>query len=308
MSLRQRASPPSPLLESVSSSLMAAAMVMCEAPVNAPWLIAAPRKCVRMISMAGGIWLMSVPFVARFTLNRSRITVGTRVFTISVNFTNLLATRCEASGSSSCGGGGFALPPPALPGPGVRFADPVRRGHPDLGVEPNVVLVLADRLVPRDHLLGALDAPLGVFDEFGEPDPADAAREVAEELHQLGAEPDGFKELRAAVAFDRGDPHLRDHLLDRVLQGGEEILQRLAGIESGLLLGVRVLEHQPVFHQPQHHVRVDRIGPEGDQHAQVVAFLHIAGLHDQAALLAQPLLAEVLVNRSERQQRWDRED
>ena len=41
---------------------------------------------------------------ARFTLNRSRITVGTRVFTIPENLTSLSATFCGASGSCSLGG------------------------------------------------------------------------------------------------------------------------------------------------------------------------------------------------------------
>ena len=124
----------------------------------------------------------------------------------------------------------------------------------------------------------------GVLDQLRQADAADPRREVAEELHQLRPEADRLEQLRPAVALDGRDAHLGDDLLERVLQRREQVLQALVGRSvdhSCLRLGV--LEGQPVLDEPQHQVRVDGVGPEGDQDSDVVPFLHVAGLHDQAS-------------------------
>ena len=178
---------------------------------------------------------------------------------------------------------------------GVRFLHGVAERHPHLRIKGAIIAVAAEHAVI--HLLGSHHPPLGIFDQFLEPDAADAAGEVAEELHQFRPETDRLEQLRPAITLDGGDPHLRDHLLDGVFEGGEEVLERLAGIEPGLLLGIRVLEDQAVLHEAEHEVGMNGVGAEGDQATDVVPFLDVASLDDQAALVAEALAAQVLVNR-----------
>ena len=79
----------------------------------------------------------------------------------------------------------------ALLGFGVGFLHRVAQGHADLGVERHVVAVAAE----HGHLFGLLDAPVGIFHQFLQANPAEATGEIAEELHQLGSEADGFEQL-----------------------------------------------------------------------------------------------------------------
>ena len=178
--------------------------------------------------------------------------------------------------------GGVGHLPAALLRLRVGLLHRVAEGHPHLRVERVVVAVAAQ----HGHLLGLPDAPLRVLNQFREPDAAEAAGEVAEERHQVLAEPDRLEQLRPAVALDGGDAHLGDHLLDGVLQRGEQVFQRLARFEFELVLRVRVLERQTVLDEPEHQVRVNRVRPEGDEAADVVPFLDVAGLHDEAALVS----------------------
>ena len=99
-----------------------------------------------------------------------------------------------------------------------------------------------------------------------------------------GPNPTASNSMRPAVALDGRDAHLGDDLLDRVLEGREQVLQALVRRRVGIsCLRLRVLERQPVLDEPQHQVRVDGVGPEGDEAADVVPLLDVAGLHDQAS-------------------------
>ena len=69
-----------------------------------------------------------------------------------------------------------------------------------------------------------------------------------------------------------------------------------------------MLVRQAIFDHSQHQVRVYRIGTECHEDRDIVAFLNVARLHDDRTTVAQPLLAKVIVNRTEREQRRDRVD
>ncbi len=161
------------------------------------------------------------------------------------------------------------------------------QGHANFGVEGVIVAVAAEHL----HVFGALQPVLGVLDQLGEIDAADAAGEIPQVFHQVGPESDGFKQQGAPVAFRRGDSHLADDFLEAVLERREHIFQAFAAGQGPFLLGVRILEGQTVADQAQHQIGMNCICSEGDQAGNVMAFLHIPGLNHQAAVFTQTLTA-----------------
>ena len=186
-------------------------------------------------------------------------------------------------------------------GLGVRRQHRFAQGHAYLGVVGVVVAVAAQHL----HVLGLLHPPLAILDQILKGQPTDAAGELAEVLHQLRAEAHGLEQHRPAIAFDGGDAHLADDLLQRIFEGFEQSFQGITRAERHILLRLDVLPGDPFLDDAQHQVRMHRIGPEADQHRHVVPFLDVAGLHDQAAPVTQALLAQVRVDRTEGQQAGD---
>ena len=61
-----------------------------------------------------------------------------------------------------------------------------------------------------------------------QPDAFDARRGAGEIfLDQVLVQPDGFEDLRAAIALQRGDPHLREGLQQAFVDGLDVVLERL---------------------------------------------------------------------------------
>ena len=166
----------------------------------------------------------------------------------------------------------------------------------DVGV-PDVVLALDAELVEAAGLeslplVGGALAGCGIRRDPLEPDTADARRRAGEVAgDDRGPEADGLEDLRAAVALDGRDPHLREHLQEPLADALHEALLRLvdgqlAEVAGGLQRGDRV----------EREVGRDGGGAVADQERDVHDLARLARLDDEAAARARALAYEVAVN------------
>ena len=112
--------------------------------------------------------------------------------------------------------------------------------------------------------------------DVGAADPRRGPREVA--VDEAAVEADRLEDLRAAVALQRRDPHLRHDLQDA-------LVQRLDVVADGALVG-QSLEHPLLNHvveRLEREVGVDRAGAVADEQRDVVHFARVAGFEDQRA-------------------------
>ena len=123
------------------------------------------------------------------------------------------------------------------------------------------------------------------------------AGSAAEELvHQLGAEADGFEDLRAAVGGDGGDAHLGHglhHALDRTL---EEVVNRLVEVDVEHV----VLDH--LVDGIEGHVGIDRVRAVADERREMVDLAGLAGFEDDGDLGARARAHEVVVQAAHHEQ------
>ena len=134
-----------------------------------------------------------------------------------------------------------------------------------------------------------------------EPDAADAggrAREVA--LDERGREADGLEDLRAAVGGDGRDPHLRDHLQEALADGLDRTCLGVLARE----VDASLVDQLP--DRAEHQVRVDGRRAVADQHGDALHAARLARLDDEAGLQARPRAHEMVVHRTDREQRGDR--
>ena len=120
------------------------------------------------------------------------------------------------------------------------------------------------------------------------------------QLHDLVRKADDLEELRAAIARDGGDAHLRHDL--------EQPLAQPRAVAAPELEPRREVELDAsgAHHLEQHlvgHVRVHRGRAVADQAGEMVRLARGAGLDQQVALAAQPALHQVLVHRAGHEQR-----
>ena len=114
-------------------------------------------------------------------------------------------------------------------------------------------------------------------------------------------EADGLEDLRAAVALQRRDAHLRHHLQHALVQRLDVAQHRLVVGHAG---------QQPLAQQVvqalEGEIRVDRAGAVAHEQRDVVHFAGVARLDQQAALGAGALAHQVMVHAGGRQQAGDR--
>ena len=119
---------------------------------------------------------------------------------------------------------------------------------------------------------------------------ADTRRRAGEaQVDDFAMQADDLEQLRAAIAGDRRDAHLRDDL--------EQALADAAPIAAADLrrrLALAALEFAAPVHVEQRlvrQVRIDRGRAEADQAGEVMRIARVAGLDDQVAVAAQLLRA-----------------
>jgi hypothetical protein len=138
-------------------------------------------------------------------------------------------------------------------------------------------------LVPAADLLG----------DDVEADAANAgqrAREVP--LDHVLVEADGLEDLRAAVALERGDPHLGHDLEDPLVEGLDVVLHRRLVVDPRQ---ETLPDH--VVEGLEGHPGIDRARAVADEEAHVVHLAGVARLEDEAHAGALPAAREVVVNR-----------
>ena len=128
------------------------------------------------------------------------------------------------------------------------------------------------------------------------------AREVLVNERLLQA--DGFKNLRAPIALDGGDAHLREHLHDALHRGLEVILA------GGLVINARQEPQKPL---PQHvveglegEVGVDGAAAIADEERILVDLARLAGFEHQTHAGARAFADQVVMHAGDREQRRDR--
>ncbi len=155
--------------------------------------------------------------------------------------------------------------------------------------------------------------------ELVKTDTAESGRDASETaLDHLVGQPDRLEHLRPAIAIDRSDAHLGHDLEQPLLQRVDVVLLGLIGQfrlgmgERGGGLGfVPLAAHFVALdgqgaHRRQRQVGVDRLGAHADQAGQVMDLAWLAALDNQADIGAPADTDEMLVDRTEREQRRDR--
>ena len=175
-----------------------------------------------------------------------------------------------------------------------------------VGVVLAAALAEADEAGLLEHRPVALErrgvASEHVGAEHGETDPVDGRCRVRQaRLGHLAGDPDGLEDLRAAVAVDGRDAHLRHDLEDAVLD--RRLVARLRR-RGGQLAEPVVVGHRRDRLERQ--ARTDRVGAVAEQARHRVGVAGVARVDDDRARLPEPLVDEAPVERAEREQRRDR--
>ncbi len=121
-------------------------------------------------------------------------------------------------------------------------------------------------------------------------------------LHQRLVQPDGFKDLRAAVALERRDAHLREDLQQALVDGLLVVLQGL--IEGQVRREAAALVQ--ILERLDGQIGIDGAGAVADQQGEVHHLARLARFHDQRHLGARLFANQVVVHRGQRQQAGDR--
>ena len=117
-------------------------------------------------------------------------------------------------------------------------------------------------------------------------------------------QPDGFEDLRAAIALLRRDAHLRHHL-QQAFDGGLDVrlveLVERVGLRDIALVAQRV-------ERGERQVRIDRAGAVAGQQGEVLHFARLARLDDQSAAGARFFAKQMMMHAAGGQQRGNGDD
>ena len=121
-------------------------------------------------------------------------------------------------------------------------------------------------------------------------------------VHQRAIEADGFKDLRALVALQRGDAHFREGLEQAFVDGLHVIFENLV---PAIVHGKRAVAVQ-ILERLDGQIRIHGAGPITEQQSEVHDFAGLAGLDDQRHLVAGLFANQMVVHGGERQQAGNR--
>ena len=170
---------------------------------------------------------------------------------------------------------------------GLRINQVVLAAHAEL-------IVAADRqlgieiVLRRESVLVLENGLLGQHFEPDAFDPAGGAGEIL--VDQAFAESDGFEDLSAAIALQRGDAHLAESL-------EEALVDALDEIRHGLLFGADRFQRQ---------IRIDGARAVTDEEGEVHHLARLAALQDERHLGTRLFAHQVIVDRRHGQQAGDR--
>ena len=122
-------------------------------------------------------------------------------------------------------------------------------------------------------------------------DAAGSAGEVF--LDEVAVQANGFKDLRAAVALQRGDAHLREDFEEAFVNGLDVVILGLLG---GNGFGQKTA-HGKVFDGLDGEIRVDGAGTVTDEERVVHHFAGLAGFDEERDLGPRTFADQVVVNR-----------
>ena len=275
---REGSSPPSPVLDLAPMRFMAMASVSWASRDSDPRLIAPVLKRLT-ISLAGSTSSSGIGLSGEAELHEAAQRGGARGLVVGLlgeQVVGLLGVARDA---------GAARPAVAVavarlgPHRVLEVGDRVRVPDVALAVAPPLQDTADGQHLALGARVGAEVAAQGLGGEDLQAHPADPAGGAGEvRVDELGLEPDGLEDLRAAVGLDGGDAHLGDRLEQALADGLDDPLLGLLALE---VLGqqravgelVEGLEHQ---------VGVDAGGAVADQRRHVVDVARLAGLDDQA--------------------------
>ena len=148
-------------------------------------------------------------------------------------------------------------------------------------------------------------APLDLFGQHAETDPAHAALRVGEAaVDHLRSQPDRLEDLRPLVGLQGRDAHLGHHLEDALADA-------LAVGGDHVVVGADVVEvvHAPgapdVPQRLEGEIGVDGVRPVADEQAVVVHFACLPGFHDQGDARTLVGANQMVVNAAEGEQGTD---
>ena len=172
-----------------------------------------------------------------------------------------------------------------------------------LAVAPPLILAAALQIVAT--AFAPIRARVALPHFFGDLLQADAAdlrrgrREVL--VDERAIEADRFEDLRAAIALQRRDAHLRHHLQHALVERLDVALDRVV---------VRDVRQQSLADQIverfEGEVRIHRARAVAEQQRDVMHFARFAGFDQQAALVARAFANEVMMHAGDRQQARNR--
>ncbi len=186
----------------------------------------------------------------------------------------------------------------------LQLVDRLRAEQVELAVLTPLVLAarIEDVAVDRAFRKGAAMAQQHLLRDLVEPDALDPGRRPGEVLvDDRVVQADRLEDLRATIALDGRDPHLRDDL-DDALDGGLDVV--LAG---GLV--VDALEQALADHVVEGlegEVRVDGAAPVADEQREMVHLARLARFEHQADPGARAGPDQVVMQARHGQQRRDR--
>ena len=121
-------------------------------------------------------------------------------------------------------------------------------------------------------------------------------------VHEFPVQADRFENLRALVALQRGNAHLRKSLQQALVGGLHVALENLVPGVVGREMAVAV----EIFERSDREIRIHRARAVAEQQREVHHLARLARFHDQRHLVARLLADQMIVNRRERQQARNR--
>ena len=121
-------------------------------------------------------------------------------------------------------------------------------------------------------------------------------------VDQLLVQTDGLKDLRAAIALQGRDAHLREGLQQAFVDGLDVVLD---GLLSRHAFRQQAAAGQ-IFQGFDGQIRIDRAGAVADQQREMHHLARLAGFDDQRHLGARPFADQLIVDGGQRQQAGNR--